>query len=315
MKLKLLIILICNFYFSRLTAGTGFVYLSDTSKLFYVNENEVYSPEKNQLLYFQKGNIFFNGTTDEKQNIFLMTTSMNPSSDKLEGIFEKENSEPSFSFSQNKFYIKEARSDEEESNSELIHIQRAKKWLAFYSSVNDTLLAYYNNDSLPSSTAILVAYVLIKKIELEKKQIVQPKVAAQINSYATLKPMWGNATANEWMWDGNILRPRWNVDPRLAWTFDGQTIKPYDGNNIYAQYSWDGETLKSIWRNNQAQEWTWDGRIMKPIWDTDWANQYMIENGVVKPWSNVHTEKEWRLDGDIPVPLIILVISGMAKTY
>ena len=315
MNLKLTSFLFLTFHFLFLQAGSGFVFLGDTSKLFYVSNNEIYSADKHELLYFQKGNIFFSGSTDDRQNIFLMTTSMNPSSDKLELIYEKDSRVEAFSFKQHKFYTGKPETDELKEVSELIRIEKSKKWLAFYSSINDSLLAYYDNDSLPSSTAILVAYTLIKKFELEKKIVIQPKPTVQTNSYSTIRPMWGNATGNEWMWDGNILRPRWNVDPRLAWTFDGQTIKPYYGNNIYAQYSWDGETFKPVWRNNRAEEWSWDGRLMKPTWDTDWANQYLIESGVVKPWSNVHTEKEWRLDGDIPLPLIILILSGIAKTY
>jgi hypothetical protein len=70
-----------------------------------------------------------------------------------------------------------------------------------------------------------------------------------------------------------------------------------------------------VWRNNRQLEWSWDGRILKPVWDTDWANQYMIQNGVIKPWSNVHTEREWQMDGEIPLPLIILVVSGLALKY
>lgn len=314
MRLSLLSFLILHL--SLLYGGSGFVFLADTSKLFFVNENEIYSPDKQQLLYFQKGNIFFNGSTDDRQNIFLLTTSLNAGGNSTEQIYEKSNREVRYSFSQNKFYSGNVESEEQKKAAELIHIEKSKKWLAFYSSLDDSLLAYFNADSLHSSTSIIVAYTLIKKLELDKKLAELPKPAPQqTNSYATIKPFWGNATANEWMWDGNILRPRWNVDPRLAWTFDGQTIKPYYGTNIYEEYSWDGEIFKPVWRTNRAQEWSWDGRLMKPVWDTDWADQYKIEAGVVKPWSNVHTEKEWRLDGEIPIPLIILIISGIAKTY
>ncbi|MDB5284839.1 MAG: hypothetical protein JWO06_3914, partial [Bacteroidota bacterium] len=190
------------------------------------------------------------------------------------------------------------------------------KWLSFYSSANDSLLAYYAADSVPSSVAIIVAYTLTKRLGLEKMVAVQhSEPAFQSNSFSSIKPVWGNQTANEWIWDGKILRPRWNVDPKLAWTFDGQTVKPQYSGNIYAQYSWDGENFKPIWRSNKNEEWTWDGRLMKPVWETDWANQYIIENGVVKPWSNVHSEKEWQMDGDIPIPLIILILSGIARPY
>lgn len=300
----------------QLHAGTGFVYLADTSKLFYGSNNEVYSAGSHQLLYFQKGNIFFNGVSDDKQNIFLLTTSMNPGSHQPELIYEKDNRMPVYSFTDNKFYYGNIQSGDLKEKTELIHIERIKKWLSFYGSHNDSLLAYYNADSLPGSTAILVAYTLIKKYDLDKKNSSRQTTAPfQTSDYATIKPVWGNTTANEWLWDGKVLRPRWNVDPRLAWTFDGSTLKPQNSSNIYQQYEWDGENFKPIWRTNQAEEWTYDGRLIKPTYDTDWANQYLIENGVIKPWSNVHSEKEWNIDGQIPVPVIILILSGIAKPY
>ena len=297
-------------------AGDSFVFLNDATKLFFASNNEIYSSDKKQLLYFQKGNIFFNGAADLKENIFLLATSMDISSDKLELLYEKDNRQPSYSFTSNKFYAGKTVSLDLRQKTELIHIERVKKWLSFYSSFNDSLLAYYAADSVPGSTAIIVAYALVKKYSLEKNTAEAHSVPPfQANAYSTIKPIWGNQTVNEWMWDGQTLRPRWNVDPKLAWVFDGQTIKPQFGNNIYAQYSWDGENFKPIWRSNKNEEWSWDGRLMKPIWETDWANQYIIEDGVVKPWSNVHTEKEWQMQGDIPIPLIILILSGIARPY
>ena len=301
---------------SAVRAGNSFVFLGDTTKLFFASNNEIYSPDKKQLLYFQKGNIFFNGAADSKENIFLLSTSMDIGSDKLELLYEKDNRQPSYSFTGNKFYLGKTVSEDLRQKTELIHIQRIKKWLSFYASATDSLLAYYAADSLPGSTAIIVAYTLVKNLGLEKSpNLPRFEQTVQTNTYSTIKPIWGNQTMNEWMWDGKILRPRWNVDPKLAWTFDGQTIKPQFGNNIYAQYSWDGEIFKPVWRSNRNEEWSWDGRLMKPIWETDWANQYIIEDGVVKPWSNVHTEKEWQMQGDIPIPLIILILSGIARPY
>ncbi len=295
-------------------AGNGFVFLADTSKLFYVSDNQIYSPDKRELLYFQKGNIFFKGSNEDKSNIFLLTTSMNIASEKYELIYERGDRQPTYSFRKNKFYSKKNVTEDDEEKKELIHMEQSKKWLAFYSSANDSLLGYYNSDTLPASTAIIVAYTLLKKFELEKRSSeLFKEVPRTQNSYSTIKPFWGNTTANEWLWDENIFRPRWNVDPRFAWAFDGETVKPFYGNNIYDQYSWDGEIFKPLWRTNRAQEWSWDGKILKPIWDTDWANQYKIEDGVIHPWSNVHPEKEWQLNGNLPIPLIVLIISGIAQ--
>ena len=298
-------------------AGNSYVFIGDTAhKLFWCSNNEIYSPDKQTLLYFQKGNIIFNGETDTRNNIFLLTTSLDFNSEKLELLYEKDNHSATYSFSNNNFYLGKNESEEFQKKNELIHVRRAKKWLAFYSSLNDSLLAFYAADSLPSSAAIVVAYTLNKKLDLESKiSLKQNRLPFDDAAYATIKPILGNQTVNEWMWDGKILRPRWNVDQRLVWTFDGQTAKPLYGTNIYDQYSCDGENFKPIWRTNNAEEWSWDGRQFKPVWGNDWANQYIIEDGVVKPWSGVHPEKEWKMDGDIPVPMLILIISGIARPY
>lgn len=298
-------------------AGSCFIYLGDTSKLFYGVNNQIFTPDKERLIYFQKGNIIFTGEADRKDNIFLMASSLDISSDKLEFLYEKNSQKPQYSFSGNKFYFGTNETPDFKNKNELLHIEQKKKWLAFYSSINDSLLAYYNNDSLPSSAAIVVAYTLIKMYHLDSA--VNTRQAEipfeEDNSFATFKPRNGNSTENEWMWDGKILRPRWNVDQRLQWTFDGQTVKPAFGNNLYAEYSWDGENLKPVWRTNQKEEWSWDGRVMKPTYGTDWANEYIIEDGIVKPWSNVHPEREWELHGDIPVPLLMLILSGIARPF
>jgi hypothetical protein len=299
-------------------ASDGFVYLANKEKLFFVSGNDILSPDKSQVLYFNKGNIFFSGTSDDRQNIFLLTTSMNTATNKTAYLYEKDSRQATYCFVDNQFFVFQQSQSEENEAQKLLYITESGKWLAFYSAYNDSLLAYFEKDSLPAFVKIITAYTLIEKYDLINKKSVQWQESttnAEQHGFSSIKPIWGNVSAGEWIWDGQVLRPRWNADPRLAWTFDGQTIKPYLGNNIYAQYSWDGEYFKPVWRNNRQLEWSWDGRILKPVWDTDWANQYMIQNGVIKPWSNVHTEREWQMDGEIPLPLIILVISGLALKY
>lgn len=300
--------------FTGLQAANGYVYVNKETKLFYIKDNEVYGANDGQLMYYQKGNIFFNSSNDDRQNIFIMATSLDIYNKKRQMVFEKESSIATYSFADGKFYWGTPQSEDLIGHNELLHVQKSGKWTAFYSSTNDSLLAYYETDSVAANHNVIIAYALVGRYNLQAKtEEKQNKAPFGETEYAYIKPLWGNVTANEWLWDGKVLRPRWNVDPRLAWTFDGQTLKQQYGTNIYEQYSWDGEYFKPIWRTVRAQEWSWDGRIMKPVWDTDWANQYIIERGIVKPWSNVHTEREWRLDGDIPVPIVIAVISGIVR--
>ncbi len=107
-----LFILIVMLGYSKAFAGSGFVKLADSTKLFYVNGTDIYSPDKDRLLYFIKGNIFFNGQSDQKENIYLVSTSMNPTSEELQSLMEKGSREASYSFSNNKFYAGREENEE-----------------------------------------------------------------------------------------------------------------------------------------------------------------------------------------------------------
>jgi hypothetical protein len=304
-----------------LAAGEAKVYLADSSVLFTIRGNEIFSPNGNVLLSYIKGNIVFRAGDDSKENIELMFSSPDIFSERKQSATELNIREPIFCYQNGRVYLCNNESQLQE--SVLIYATKFNKWLAFYSELNDSLLAYYKNDSIPSSVALWIANTLLNKYRIDLQAVQVKSVAPTATStsdklsptYSYIKPFWGNQTANEWMWDGQILRLRWNPDPRFAWTFDGQTLRPYIGSNIYEQYSWDGEIFKPVWRTSRDQEWSYDGRILKPIWSTDWANQYNIQQGMVKPWSNVHTEKEWQIQGEIPIPVIIAVISGIARPY
>lgn len=296
-------------------AGSGYIYMADTTHLFYVNNNEIFSPNNLKQLYFVKGNIFFNAGADDKQNIYLMSTSLNFADTRQQVVYEKDSRRAAYSFVNSRFYYGKPEKADLEDN-ELLYIERKGKWLCFYSTFTDSLLAYYLADSLPPAIGVFTAYTVIDKFKLVQKLNTRPKPAPMENAgFSTIKPVWGNTTQNEWIWDGQVLKPRWNADARFAWTYDGETVKPLYGNNIYAQYSWDGENFKPIWRTSRAEEWTWDGKTFKPAWNADFNNQYNVDGRIVRPWNNVTPEKEWTIDGDIPMPLIILIVSGIARAF
>lgn len=310
--MRTLALLVLFFQSCLLYGKDGFVYLSGKQPLFYITDNEVYTGDKQQQLYTVKGNIFFTGGTDDRQSIFLLATTMNTAEEKLNYLYPKDSREPVLTYNNNTF-SNGKRNEEELASNLLVYCQKSGKWMAFYSGINDSLLAYYTYDSLPAFVNVITAYTLINKYNLAA-ELQKTKPLAESPQFSVIKPVWVNIIDNEWVWDGKILRLRWNNDPRFFWTFDGQIIKPLYNNNINFQYQWDGEYFKPLWRTSRNEEWVWDGRQIKPVWSTDWATQYVIENNIIKPWSNVHSDREWRIDGSIPIPIIILIISGLARS-
>lgn len=296
-------------------AQSGMVILSDNSPLYYVRNNNIYSPDTSQLLFFFKGNIFFKGSADDRQNIYLLSSSLNPGETTLQTFYLNSNRDEVYSFQDMQFYAGKNETDDFKVRNRLLYLERKGKWMAFYASYNDSLLAYYPADSLAPAIAIITAHVLIKRFELEKKtgNALATQLQAADQQFSVIKPVWGNVIDNEWIWDGELLRLRWSNDPRFFWTYDGRYLKPYYGTNPNLQYEWDGEIFKPVWRTSRAEEWTFDGRLIKPVYSTDWATQFVLDAGLLKPWSNVHSEREWSIEGEIPIPVMILVISGIAR--
>lgn len=294
------------------------LYAADSSILCFVKGADVYQTNSKSPYCYVKGNIVFRNGEDDRQNIMFMFTSPDLFSSKKQSAKFPDKQSNAFCYSAGKVMECDANTPD---NTILLSVEKYGKWTAFYHPTKDSLLAYYASDSVSGGVSVWFAQLVIEKYKLHQfvassqtqssvtqiggAQSVQPQIA-------TIKPFWGNQTANEWMWDGEILRPRWNSDPRWAWTFDGTILKPYLGSNINLQYEWNGEVLKPVWRTVRELEWSYDGRIIKPIWSTDWALQYTIQDGVVKPWSNVHAEREWSIQGSIPIPIIVAVISGIA---
>lgn len=298
----------------------GPLYGADSTVLYYVKENELYTADGKQLLYFQKGNIIFTGESDSKDNIYMLTTSVNLASKGVINIFLNGQNAPLYKLQQGKFHI--GTSSMETDNDVLLGIFGNNGTVEFRSGLNDSLLAVYPHPSIDGAIAILISHQLIAKYKLEKqyldliKSLPMQSAGSLPDGIATIKPLWNNVTGNEWVWDGRILRPRWNSNPQLEWVFDGETIKPNWGNNQYLQYSWDGELFKPIWRTSRTEEWTFDGSLIKPAWSSDWDKQLTIQSdGIIKPFVNTNPDLEWKVEGNMPIPCIILIVSRIARPF
>jgi hypothetical protein len=302
------------------TANEGPLYGPDSTVIYYVRNNELYTADGKQLLYFQKGNIIFTGETDTKDNIFMLTTSVKLGSEGVINIFMQGETTPKYKLQSGKFHI--GNSEMENDNDVLVAIYGNKGTIEFRNGQDDSLLAMYPNASIDGAMATLIAHQLIAKNKIEAqffnkiKSLPMQSDRGLPEGIAVIKPLWNNVTANEWVWDGRILRPRWNNNPQLEWTFDGETIKPAWGNNNYLQYSWDGELFKPIWRTSRTEEWTFDGSLLKPAWSSEWDKQLTIQSdGVIKPFVNTNPDLEWKVEGNMPIPCIILIVSHIARPF
>lgn len=133
------------------------------------------------------------------------------------------------------------------------------------------------------------------------------KYADTTPTTGTIKRKWGNA-GDDYSWNGHILRRTWGSN-QDEWTFDGKQLRR-TWETGRDEFDWDGETLQRRW-NPGNDIFTWDGETLKREWNTG-DDEFTIEATFAKSiWNN--KEDEWVITGHVPIPVIAIVILGIAK--
>ena len=68
--------------------------------------------------------------------------------------------------------------------------------------------------------------------------------------------------------------------------------------------------LKRLW-NTGNDSFVWDGETLKREWNTG-DDEFTIQDGTAKRVWNTKGD-EWIITGEIPIPVIAIVILGIAK--
>jgi len=116
----------------------------------------------------------------------------------------------------------------------------------------------------------------------------------------------------EWEFDGNILKPVWGIRSDDEWSYDGQYIRPVFGMVSRQEWIWDGRMLKPYWSPEPANQWIWDNGILRRFWSGNPDEEWRLADGLVGPhWSQDPT-RTWVVEGNFPLPLIAMVVLGIA---
>jgi hypothetical protein len=188
--------------------------------------------------------------------------------------------------------------------------------LGLYSAVDNKAVAYLQGNDMSAGELCAIFYLFMINLEWDKaakervQEVTPPTVEGQeaIGS-GTIKRLWGSAE-DEYVWDGRIIKRKWNSFDFEEWSFDGKTLKRvwYAGEDDYV---WDGKTLRKKW-NTGTDEFEFDGSVLRRKWNTG-MDEFSIQGNIVKRLWNTNNNDEWEIDGDIPVPVIAMVVFGLLK--
>lgn len=295
----ILFILPILFCFTAL-AQTGTVTDSSGQVVLRMNGPSVLSAD-GKVVFTVRGNLVFEGESDKKKHIVLMINSTDIFSKKAGNVLDKDNDQV-YGLYEGAFYLGNRGMED-------------RFMIGYYTdgpgSTKLTLpsgevLATVSGEVLTNGMLVAVFHYMNRELDLDEaaKNVMADIIIQEEASRGIIKRMW-NAGDDEFVWDGYVLKRRFNSFDYEEWTFDGTTLKRLWYSNS-TEYTWDGTYLKSRW-GSANQEFVWDGRSIKSRFGTG-DNEYIIQGNVVKPMWDSTGDKEWELNGNIPVPVIALVV-------
>lgn len=260
-----------------------------------------------QVLYNYKGFIIFNKLSNNKNDIVL-TLDIRKSK---AIIFNKVETTASWVIKSNYIVWKKGKD-----NIDIIKIEKQNGFTSFYNENNDSLIGFVESENLTGLELSLAFFHLWNELNWEEKFDKQIKTFNKQTSnleegiLGLMKPVFGD-DMNVWLWDGKYLFHAYNNDQRYVWEFDGETLKPIWNSRIENEWSWDGDELKPFWGGHPRNNWRWDNDILRQVFENNYKNEYEIVDNIVRKRFGSFGEIEWQIEGEIPLPVLTLVILGI----
>lgn len=286
------------------------IYNSDKELIAYIKDNKLHSSE-NKILYNAVGKIIFTGDNDRRRNMKWMVQIPNFTGSRSGKLTRPNSSGADYTTHRSGFFYGD-RIMEFNANLMLRLIQEEDS-LWFKKGLSEEKIGFgiSSAEEIPV-THLVMAFQFIKDYEVldafVKGQIAEwkPEAKSSMGS-GTIRPLWEGAR-DEFIWDGQVLKKRWSAGDQ-EWTFDG-TILRNTWTGSEDEYEWDGNVLKKRW-GMSGEEYEWDGRTMRRRFDSRY--QYSKSGNVIRRDFTSADRDEWEIQGDIPIPVIMLVIFRIAK--
>lgn len=284
--------------------------------LLRLEDERLTDAQSHETIFTVRGNIIFKGNSDKQQDIELLVSSENIFSKKKEGkILDASQRTVLFTVRDGGFFYR----DKSTYSTEWLvaHYRKNESGgVALYQGAGDTLVCRINESNLSTGKLVAAFYYFSLKNHWDEKM---EAVNAEIQKADTLPPvrktsgtlrkLW-NTGLEEFVWDGETLKRKWNSFDYEEWTFDGTTLKRlwYPGQE---EMLWDGEVLRRKWFQSN-DEFEWNGSTLRRRWGPA-TDEFIIQGNIIKRTFGNSEKDEWEIDGEIPVPVIMLVVFNLLR--
>lgn len=292
-----------------------YLFIDSTTIIGNISDNKVFTGP-GQIAYTIGGNILYTGDSTERAAILFGVYAKDILSKKSGLIFQADMQTVQYFTLHSTFYLGDHPIDR--NNERLLTIE----------AINDSLHSVHSGQHGDSVIGIIegrftnqvqvaaAAHLYIRHFHLDElvrkrmREIEGKNTSADGSGF--IHPLYDRGPYYEWNWDGQTLKPYWGYRPEDEWTFDGQYLKPAWSADPQSEWVWDGHILKPYWDAGVEHQWIWKEGMLKPFWDSDPDRQWVLEDGIVRPMWRFNTMQEWVIEGQVPLPVVALVVLGYA---
>ena len=260
-------------------------------------------------IYTTKGNLIFAGNSDKKDDILFMLKGTDVFSKKSGTLILKSKDETVFTFNKGKVWLGNSMF-----NSLLLigSFEKKNNDITFsLANTKNILFQLENKLSAAQLMAVLSYFVVINKIDeqlLEAAKQTAPSQAAM--GSGTIRRLWGTGGNEDFTWDGKILKNRWGFNDYEQWAFDGSNL--YRAwHDTGDDFIWDGATLQRKWGSDN-NVFVKDGNSIRAVYGTT-NDEFFIQGNIVKRAWVATGSDEWEINGDIPVPIIMMIVFRLVR--
>jgi hypothetical protein len=309
------VLLFCLFVYTQTSAQQNDMYLFiDSSTIIgKISGNKVYTSET-EVAYTLLGKIIYKGDGTDKEQIFLIADVKDFFSKKTGIIYQADSKNVQYICQNSELYLGDYPINKyyerllymEKENDSLIEV---------YNGISEAIIGTIEGKNISPSQIIVAAHLYIQHFNLQEeiKKVVEEKLSVEeTSSGGTIRPRYGNNIYYEWVWDGRTLKPAWGNRPEDEWKFDGKYLQPGWSLDPQSEWSWDGNILKLTWDQSTNSQWTWEGNILRPFWDNNPDQVFILEDNIMRPRWSYDAAYQWEIEGNIPLPVIALVVLGFA---
>ncbi|HET8963079.1 MAG TPA: hypothetical protein VFM99_04235 [Chitinophagales bacterium] len=295
------------------TSNELFLFIDDSTIIGKISGNNVQTSE-NSIDYTLQGNIIFKGESKKTTDILFVINAKDVLGKKAGIVYQNDSKTVQYISIKGNFYFGDYPIQEE--LDKLLSLEKLNdSTILIKSGINDSVLGEIRGKSFNTPKLIIAAHIYIMHFELDQQVIhqIQQFSESSGSSLGGIIRLLNNSNYYfEWQWDGKTLQPLNGSRPEDEWKFDGKYFRQVWNLDPQNEWVWENNILKPSWDSNPETQWYWENNTLRKYWTPEPENTWVLDENIIRPMWNYNPNAEWEIIGEVPLPVIAMIILGIA---